>query len=689
MEEWEIQYKRDFARLSESGQIVFTEKQKLKNLELRDAVRDLLPIDDDHKISDCDLIYRFLIGQKWDCKTAQARLRAYVQFRKEERINGILNECPPPILTSMLSVIYGVDVNGYPVVWIAPDHAILMSVLNSFQKKVLLRAQIQVMERGRFLAKALGVDRCLYVINFKKITLSSVNSTILGFLKSMNIILQALYPEIMSKILVYNSGWVVANAWRVLKPLVDARVQEKVIFFNLPPSVKTLRDFVEPDQVLPEFGGTGKTDPMGERLQREEHRLREAASMSTYDGKGTPRLFKTNSARLGDSARQQPHLSPLNGNRVGTEDHTLREGIRTVDSSTPTTREISNSSTDGCESFVNNSSFCSCISDAGENNDGERAEDGRPDNHDRPHHPGGPRPFLPFDLNSSVEETTFVGYYENQCIGIFRRGQIYCQGEWPTSNLLETTSNTHDGILQLSKANASSSTVWNNLPKTLSLKLESLESGLSTEGWVFGGELLRESRHPIHRHVILCDAMRKARFVLRKSILRRRLTIYQIVGNSSVQTNSSQEHSVEGKHVKVAVVVPPPSSSSSDPTRWIILNKNNMDPNNVCANNKSSGGMFSKWFSPKKPSSRASSNSKDEDISSPTNPVGSPNMNPERNEKYKGESGSKVIGFYEKDIALFQGPLASISLPISFLMMVSITLMWGNMKNIEEGSSKT
>ncbi len=53
---------------------------------------DILPIDDIHKVSDCDLIYRFLIAHRWDVAKAADGLRAYAERRAKNRMNDVLWE---------------------------------------------------------------------------------------------------------------------------------------------------------------------------------------------------------------------------------------------------------------------------------------------------------------------------------------------------------------------------------------------------------------------------------------------------------------------------------------------------------------------------------------------------------------------------------------------------------------------
>lgn len=277
MPSWKDVYERDFAAQTASGPVVFTDEQRAKNRQLCDLAADILPIDDDQKTSDCDLLYRFLIGKHWDVPTASRCLRQYVELRQAERLNGIMAEEIAEPFRVVLSPVHGVTTDGLPTLWMTPDPKRLLPVLKAFPKEDLLRVQMHVMETARFISRSMGVDRCNYVLDLGKITVGSVNSMTLGFLRELVKMLQAYYPEIMRRMLIFNTGWVIMGAWKVLKPFIDPRVQDKIRFSNGPPNVKVLAEFMMADDVLPEYGGTpGAVNVLQRPIEEEIARLRAA-----------------------------------------------------------------------------------------------------------------------------------------------------------------------------------------------------------------------------------------------------------------------------------------------------------------------------------------------------------------------------------------------------------------------------
>lgn len=53
-------------------------------------LKQILPIPDIHKVSDCDLIYRFLIARRMDVTAAVRDILHYIAFREKYNMNGIL-----------------------------------------------------------------------------------------------------------------------------------------------------------------------------------------------------------------------------------------------------------------------------------------------------------------------------------------------------------------------------------------------------------------------------------------------------------------------------------------------------------------------------------------------------------------------------------------------------------------------
>jgi len=227
------------------------------NRQLQKIVADLLPVDDPHKVNDVDLLYRFLIARKWDLKLAEEMFRANMQWRQENNIAGLLREkFPEDILENYPGGFMGVDIHGNPLYFDCPDPKGIVYLLGKYDRVVLLRWHILMMELARRRAKLLGKDRMTYVIDLKHVGVSIIgNPTASGFLKEITHIDQANYPECMRYMVILNAPWTFSTIWAFVRPLLDERVQKKINIIKGDISQEIVK-FVALDQVPGVFGGT-------------------------------------------------------------------------------------------------------------------------------------------------------------------------------------------------------------------------------------------------------------------------------------------------------------------------------------------------------------------------------------------------------------------------------------------------
>eukprot|EP00796_Vickermania_ingenoplastis_P008205 gene8205-5730_t len=272
-------YQRDFEAQKTSGPVTFTPQHREKNMEVYKKVKDLLPFNDIYRVSDCDLVYRFLIGKHWSVEQAAEAIREYIELRQKESINEILGTTSEPEAQSVVAEIYGEDLDGHPVLWFRPDPTLIFAAMKKFDKNEneLTRANLRQMEQARFCSLAVGKDRCTYVMDLEKISMTTITKSTVDFVRDLTKVLQRYYPEIMHRLIVCNAGWAVNTGWKMLQPFVDTRIQDKLKFYNKAPSVEYLAPFISQDNVHPRYGGTGKTDKMKQLLDEEFQRVVAAA----------------------------------------------------------------------------------------------------------------------------------------------------------------------------------------------------------------------------------------------------------------------------------------------------------------------------------------------------------------------------------------------------------------------------
>lgn len=563
-------YQRDFDAMTRSGPVLLDEDKRRKNLALCRALKDILPIKDIYKVNDCDLLYRFLIARHWNLEQAQDYVRRYAKRRQSENLDGLLLEDVNEEIAAVISLIYGFDKDGLPVLWMFVDPGRLLSCMKRYGMESLIRAQTRTMEQARFLSRARGVDRCTYVIDLGKVTMSAVNSTTLGFVRELTTMLQQYYPEVMWRMLVYNTGWAVSGAWKVLKPFVDARVQDKIRFFNCAPTVASLAEFVTSNNVLPSLGGTGKTDLVAQLLEAEIARLRrhgptvtpprtesfepldasahqQAADAASHDvGTEDARMLDEEGTPLDAGVMRSPAQPSFDHSSASDSDDYF------VPCRSPTST-VHTASRDNCSYYFYQDSSTRRHR-AGEDSDGEA---GGSDRH--------------ADLHTlySRDPSAVVGQ-AGEAPALVADDEALAQTRIDTTvSLAGSVTGYADGRFVGEVTNSivygAAEEVGNDSIFALQSPLD-LVSPLSPSGPLRGarfvmGQFLRESGHPVHHYLIVCDARHCARFLLRRSRLRKRLTIFQVLGDIRVRTDNKQRHYIEEKKVPFGFVLPHPSGS--------------------------------------------------------------------------------------------------------------------------------
>ena len=256
------EYEAALASMSVSGPHELDDSHRALNRAVYTELQDLLPIDDIHKINDCDLIYRFLIAQRWHPQKAADALREYVEWRAEMRLNEVLWEDFPAEIEAIAPRFHGTDRFGFPVFYDRPSPAVVGQLLASVPRETLLRAHFAMMEQGRRLCKAMGRDRVSCVMDLAMLNMSIVtNPSAVGLLKEFSHMDQKYYPENMRTMMLQNAGWTFGTLYKVIRPLLDVRVQKKIQIMGTGDKLaETMTPWIDMDDVLDDYGGNSPHD---------------------------------------------------------------------------------------------------------------------------------------------------------------------------------------------------------------------------------------------------------------------------------------------------------------------------------------------------------------------------------------------------------------------------------------------
>jgi hypothetical protein len=252
------QYEKDLAAQNASGPFDLGPEQRELNRKAFKQLVGLAPFNawDIHCVNTCDLIYRFLIQQRWDVDKAVAGIKGYKEWREKNKMNEVLWEEFDPELEKRFSF-QGVDFNGQPICLNCPDPTFVGTMLERFPREVLLRHQLKVVEQGRRICLSLNAQRISGITDLQHLGLSIVkNMSAMGLLKEAATLIQHMYPENMRIAMICNGGWVWSGLWAIIRPFLDERVQKKFHTCGAGDDMKKeLAKFMDLAQIPVAFGG--------------------------------------------------------------------------------------------------------------------------------------------------------------------------------------------------------------------------------------------------------------------------------------------------------------------------------------------------------------------------------------------------------------------------------------------------
>ncbi len=253
----EQQYETQLAAQTHSGPHHIDDERRGLNRQVFAMIRGLLPFNDIHKTSDCDLIFRFLIARKWDVNETAKSLAGYVEFREKHNLNDVLWEEFPEETKAVASVFSGFDVEGHPVFVQKPDPAQMGQLLTKFPRELLMRKHFKMMEQSRRLGLLYDTDRVTCLLDMALLSMAVLtNPSAMGFIKEMSHLDQTYYPENMRYMLIVNGGWTFSSLYSLIKPWLDVRVQQKINFIGSGSKMgPELAKFVERKYLQRAYGG--------------------------------------------------------------------------------------------------------------------------------------------------------------------------------------------------------------------------------------------------------------------------------------------------------------------------------------------------------------------------------------------------------------------------------------------------
>eukprot|EP00606_Chrysophyceae_sp_TOSAG23-5_P001532 GSChrysophyteH2.ASY1.ANO1.977.1 assembled CDS len=103
-------------------------------------------------------------------------------------------------------------------------------------------------------------QRLMTIVDVNNISVSDINTDMISFLRQTAEIGDQYYPEVVSRLVIVNAPYWFETIWRMVNKVLPVSVQEKIKILH---GVEGLSEFVDKEQLPPEYGGTNPI-PLGQ-----------------------------------------------------------------------------------------------------------------------------------------------------------------------------------------------------------------------------------------------------------------------------------------------------------------------------------------------------------------------------------------------------------------------------------------
>jgi hypothetical protein len=222
-----------------------------------------------------DLLCRFLKARKWDVKKAFHMLDADVKWRRDVKIDELVNMDPTQILgidkeiidKFLPSWVSGTDKMGRPIlyrsyggnfeIWQLTNRGVTVEKLiryHMYENEQALRILAQQPEGKR-------ASTLAFVVEAKGWHLGIATKDALRYIKGMAELDSAHYPERLGINICVNCPFIFTATWRVIRTWLDPVTVSKVLILGTNEAEWKAKVFehISPDQLSVEFGGQNRS----------------------------------------------------------------------------------------------------------------------------------------------------------------------------------------------------------------------------------------------------------------------------------------------------------------------------------------------------------------------------------------------------------------------------------------------
>ncbi|KAJ4968926.1 hypothetical protein NE237_015627 [Protea cynaroides] len=221
----------------------------------------LLPSEGHHGTD--TVLMKFLIAKDFKVSEAFEMLRKTLIWRKEFKIDGVLEEkLVSHLQDAHISNLCGTDRDGRPLLYsffgAFKDKELYKKTFGTEDKREeFVRWRIQMVEKAiqQLSFKPGGVDSIISIADMKDSPCSKSMKELRGVCNQVICVLQDFYPEIVWRYVYVNVPLWFYTYHTVFCKIIDPRNRKKIIFSRATKVTKTLTKSIAPEQIPVQYGG--------------------------------------------------------------------------------------------------------------------------------------------------------------------------------------------------------------------------------------------------------------------------------------------------------------------------------------------------------------------------------------------------------------------------------------------------
>lgn len=224
------------------------ELQSLHQFE--NLARENLIQEDDPTINlNPEVLIRFLRARDMSLNAAFEMWTKWKEWRNQYQVDTITEQSVMPLIETGKAFWNGHDKLGRPILIIRIRYHI--AKMHSVEE--IIRHSVYLIEQGIKLADQTDNGQLTVIYDRGQMTDRNKDPELIETTKKLMGLMQDYYAERLGNLLVLHVNWFYWLMWQCVKPMINKKTRSKVHVLK---NVRGLSEFIDPDQLLREYGGT-------------------------------------------------------------------------------------------------------------------------------------------------------------------------------------------------------------------------------------------------------------------------------------------------------------------------------------------------------------------------------------------------------------------------------------------------